>query len=262
MIDKILEKKSRIEATHYLGTIINNEDPEYKGRCRIRVFGVYDSINDEDLPWAYQIKETSFGGGGGSGRISIPKIGSVVHVTFNHGNYYLPEYRGIQELSPDLINELRESYLGSHSLIFDEIEDIRIFYTTKKGIIIDLKESNVNIKPDNSIVITHKDGSSSVELKGGKITQYADSEIESVATSQIKHSSEEFWADGKTVNLGHVPAYSGVCAEPLWIFLKMLASQIDAKMPTSPGVMSSLADKFEKLSTSDVVKITKSNSDI
>jgi len=255
-------RKKLLDKRDHIGTVVANEDPEFKGRCKIRVFGVYDDIDDEDLPWSHQYKDLSFGDGGASGRISIPKLGAVVHVTFNQGNYYFPEYRGIQELAPDLIEELRASYLGSHSLIYDKTEEVRLFYTQKKGLMLDLKESKINIAADNSIRISHKDESSSIELKGGKISQLAESDIEAVATNQIKHTSEEIWLDGKTVNIGHVPAFSAVCSEPLWAFLKILAASVDSKNPATPGVMTALAEQFEQLSTSDVVKITKSNSGI
>ena len=65
--------------------------------------------------------------------------------------------------------------------------------------------------------------------------------------------------DGKTTKLGHAPVYSAILAEPLWMFLKQLAAAVDAKLPSTPGAMTSLAESYEQLSTSDVVKVTKSN---
>jgi len=88
-----------------------------------------------------------------------------------------------------------------------------MYYTVEKGLVIDLKESKIIIRNDNSILITHADDTSSIELKGGKITKYADQEIENTAVNRIKHSSEEVWMDGKTTNLGHSPLFSAVCAE-------------------------------------------------
>ena len=253
-------KESNIERTqHFLGVVIDNQDPEFKARCKIRVFGVFDDIADNDLPWAFQRFEISFGDYGGSGRVSIPKNGSIVHVQFNNGNYYAPEYKAIQELSQDLIDEISASYEGAHSLIYDGIEDIKIFYTAAKGLTIDLKQSTIVISNDNSITITHAGSTCTLEFRGGKITAYSDSEIESTAVTRIHESSNEIWVDGKTTKLGHSPVYSAVCAEPLWMFLKQMASAIDAKLPSTPGCMTSLAESYEQLSTSDVVKITKSN---
>ena len=234
--------RSNTEVAHYLGVVVNNADPEFRGRAKIRVFGLFDELEDADLPWSHQRFEMSYGLGGGSGRMSVPKLGSVVHVQFNNGNYYSPEYKAIQELSPDLIEEVRASYDGAHSVIYDGIERLKMYYTVEKGFVIDLNDS------------------SSIELKGGKITKYADQEIENTAVTRIKHSSEEVWMDGKTTNLGHSPVFSAVCAEPLWDFLKKLAIAVDSKMPATPSVNSTLASSFEQLATSQTVRVTRENS--
>lgn len=259
LVDRNKLQKPNIEITHYLGVVVDNKDPEFKGRAKIRIFGIFDQLEDADLPWSYQRFEQSYGLGGGSGRMSVPKLGSVVHVQFNNGNYYSPEYKAVQELSPDLIEEIRASYDGAHSLIYDGIERLKIYYTVEKGLVIDLKESKIIIRNDNSILITHADDTSSIELKGGKITKYADQEIENTAITRIKHSSEEVWMDGKTTNLGHSPLFSAVCAEPLWDFLKKLAISVDSKLPATPGVNSTLASSFEQLATSQTVRVTREN---
>lgn len=259
LVDRDNLQKPNTEVTHYLGVVVDNKDPEFRCRAKVRVFGVFDDLEDGDLPWAHQRFEQSYGLGGGSGRMSVPKLGSVVHVQFNNRNYYSPEYKAVQELSPDLIEEIRTSYDGSHSLIYDGIERLKMYYTVEKGLVIDLKESKIIIRNDNSILITHADDTASIELKGGKITKYADQEIENTAITRIKHSSEEVWMDGKTTNLGHSPVFSALCAEPLWDFLKKLAVAVDSKMPATPGVNSTLASSFEALSTSQTVRITREN---
>ena len=261
LVDRNRLERPNTDISHYLGVVVDNKDPEFKGRAKIRVFGVFDpDILDEDLPWAHQRFEQSYGLGGGSGRMSVPKLGSVVHVQFNNGNYYSPEYKAVQELAPDLIEEISASYDGAHSIIYDGIERLKMYYTVEKGLVIDLKESKIIIRNDNSILITHADDTSSIELKGGKITKYADQEIENTAITRIKHSSEEVWMDGKTTNLGHSPLFSAVCAEPLWDFLKKLAISIDSKLPATPGVNSTLASSFEQLATSQTVRVTRENS--
>lgn len=258
-VDRNRLESSNAESQHYLGVVVDNKDPEFRGRAKIKVFGMFEDIPDTDLPWSHQRFEMSYGLKGGSGRVSIPKLGSVVHVQFNNGNYYAPEYKAVQELSSDLIDEIKRSYDGAHSLIYDGIERLKMFYTVEKGLVIDLKDSKIIIRNDNSILITHADDTSSIELKGGKITKYADQEIENVAVSRIKHTSEEVWVDGKTTNLGHSPLFSAVCAEPLWDFLKKLSIAVDSKMPATPGVNSSLASSFEQLSTSSTVRVTREN---
>ena len=43
------------------------------------------------------------------------------------------------------------------------------------------------------------------------------------------------------------------------MFLKQLAAAVDAKAPSTPGSMTTLADSYEQLSTSSVIKVTKDN---
>jgi hypothetical protein len=242
---------------HFLGVVMDNKDPQYKGRCKVKVFGLFDELETQDLPWAFPRNEISFGADGGSGRFSTPKLGSIVHIQFNNGDYYSPEYKALQELSQDLIEEIKTSYEGAHSVIFDGIENVRVYYTVAKGLTMDVKDSTINIANDNSITIQHKDAQSMIELRGGKITENADSEIEATAVTRIKHSSNEFWADGKTTKLGHTPVYSAVLHEPLWLFLKQLAAGLDAKLVSTPGTFTALAETYEQLSKSDVVKVSK-----
>ena len=75
---------------------------------------------------------------------------------FNNGDYYSPEYRAIQELSPDLKKELASSYEGSHSLIYDGVEDVKIYYTGVKGLMLETKGSVIRISNDNRITINSK----------------------------------------------------------------------------------------------------------
>ena len=91
LIDRNKLEKPNTEISHYLGVVVDNKDPEFKGRAKVRIFGIFDDLGDTDLPWAHQRFEMSYGLGGGSGRISVPKLGSVVHVQFNNGNNSLAD---------------------------------------------------------------------------------------------------------------------------------------------------------------------------
>jgi len=145
-----------VDAKHFLGVIMDINDPLKKGRCRINVFGLFDDLAITDLPWAHQTFDISFGDKGGSGRFSTPQLGAIVHVIFNNGDYYSPEYKGLQEIGDGLQQELNDSYEGSHSLIYDGIEIVKIFYTKNKGLMLETKGSTINITNDDKINITSK----------------------------------------------------------------------------------------------------------
>ena len=78
----------------YRQKVIDTNDPNKSGRIKIKVYGYFDELKDEDLPW--QEMQTSFIGEN-YGIINIPQIGSDVWVFFEQGNIYSPVY--IQQVS-------------------------------------------------------------------------------------------------------------------------------------------------------------------
>lgn len=263
--------EDNLDGTVWIGEVVDNNDPTYAGRCRVRVFGKFDgrkdldktdsefSIPDADLPWAYPAGSTIFGGGEkkGAGSLSVPKIGSKVKIIFSGGNVYEPEYVAVQDLNEAVITEVKESYQNAHVLFYDEDEKTKIVYTTAKGLEMFHKDSHIVINPDSSITIEHKDTESIIELTGSTINITANSTINITANSKINaEASESIFNGTSATKLGPAPSYSGVLAEPLWTFLKMLASAVDAKTPSTPGVMSTQAASFEQLSTSKNVRLS------
>ena len=263
--------QDRLNGTDWIGEVVDNEDPEFTGRCRVRVFGKFDGttvfddpdsapiIPNDQIPWAYPASGNIFGGGEskGAGFLSVPKVGSKVKVRFNTGNLYAPEYFAMQDLNQAVIDEVKDSYQNAHVLFFDEDEKAKLVYTPAKGFEFFHKDSHIVINPDSSITIEHKGTSSIIELVGSTINITANSSVNITANSKVQTQASECILNGQSVTkLGPAPGYSAVLAEPLWTFLKMMASAIDAKLPSSPGVLSSQAASFEQLSTSKNVKLS------
>jgi len=262
----------------FVGKVVDNDDPNREGRCRIMVFGVFDleepiydkkdkpirgqvkrtELPVKDIPWAYPRNNNFFAGGeGGFGNLSIPKIGTLVSVVFCDGNIYSPEYSTIMNINTDMQSNISNSYLNSHVLGWDQDESLRIYYTPANGIEIYLKESHITINADESITIEHSGSESIIELVGPNINITCNSSINLTSNSLIRAESTEVAMNGSAVTkLGPAPTYSAVLAEPLWAFLKSLAAGLDAKLPSTPGAYSSQAASFEQLSTSKNVKIS------
>lgn len=245
----------------YLGSIADIDDPRREGRCRIRIFGVHDDIEVDDLPWAYpKQKSAFFGQDGKGGSISIPKIGSVVAVEFNNGNQYAPEYYSIHELAEDAKEELQKEgeYFGSHIVLFDGDEELKIWFTVNKGITMQLKGSRINIGQDRAITIEHDESSSSIELRGGEINITSNSTINMTAGSEIEAASNDIWMNGNYVRVGHSAVLgSAVLGDQLFLLLTQMASIIDSKMQTTPGVTADLVQKMKSMVLSETVKISK-----
>lgn len=131
----------------YLGEIVDINDPIKEGRAKIRVFGLFDELDVEDIPWASQVNGISFSGDG-NGRLSVPKLGSVVAVQFDGQNYYRITYYGEWETSRALLDEISDSYEGAQALLYDtdaQPGPLKIFYTRKSGMNMILGDAKVQL---------------------------------------------------------------------------------------------------------------------
>jgi hypothetical protein len=165
----------------YLGKVVDIKDPLYQGRARIEVFGIFDGIPSDDLPWAEQIAGLSFGGDFGGGNITIPRLGSVVAVHFEDNNYYKMNYHYVKEISKDLMAELKEdnSYEGTQALIYDSEAQpgtLKMIYTRKKGLVFQLGDATIQLDTQNAgtdkeklrIVLKMNNDEIRMEKQGGK----------------------------------------------------------------------------------------------
>lgn len=196
-------KSDNLKGTQWIGIVENTDDELFEGRCKIRVLGKMDQrINPEDpnsdfvlptdaLPWARPSVASSGGSNSGSGTFSVPKIGTVLRISFDNGNYYAPVYHESLYPSDEVKEEIQNAYPNSHVLIYDtafgltgggneevtnerEGESIKVFFTEEKGLMMDYTTANgpttINIKPDNSVEIINANGDSMVMLNDGNIT--------------------------------------------------------------------------------------------
>lgn len=243
----------------WLGEVVDISDPLKQGKCRIIVFGLFEDLDNEHIPWAAPVNSGTFSSieEGGSGSISIPKLGSIVRVQFNNGDIYAPEWIAIQNINPTLLSEIGDDYEGTHVLLYDVDEELKVIYQKNRGIQIYLKGSQVTINPDSSITIEHKDTESIIELVGSTINMTTQNDVNVTAANTVNIESQDSTINGTQVTkLGPLPNFSGVRAEPLWAFLKSLSATVDAKWPATPGVNSAAAEAGEQTSTSNNVKIT------
>ena len=244
----------------FLGIVEDPNDPRKEGRAKIRVVSIYDDIPVEDLPWAYpKQKSAYFGKDGLGGSLSVPKKGAVVAVRFDNGNSYSPEYYSLHEIAEDVREELGKSgeYLGSHVVLFDGDEELKIWFTVSKGITMQLKGSRVNIGRDKAITIEHADTQSIIELRGGNISIHANSRVEVTSGSEIEAASNDIWINGNFVKVGHNPVNGpAVLGDQLFLLLTAMASVVDAKFPPTPGAVSTLINTFKEVVLSKTVKVS------
>lgn len=247
----------------YLGKVEDIDDPQYEGRCRVRVFSVFDDLEVEHIPWAVPAgKPLFFGQDARGGSISIPKVGSIVKVRFATGDIYSPEYFQVQEIGEDIKEQLRKGgkkYEGAHFILFDGDEEIKFWFDKQIGLQMELKKSFVRIDNDTSnIIIEHKDDLSTIALEGNVIRIVSDSEVRVTTGSKATVSAKTVHIDGQNTVLGPSKIQnSAVLGEPLFALLKVMASTIDLKMPASAGAMTAAVEAAKPMVLSRSVTISK-----
>jgi hypothetical protein len=138
----------------FLGVVELIDDPRKEGRARVRVYSIHDDLDAADIPWAYpKNKGLFFGQAGKAGSISIPKVGSIVAIKFDNGNPYSPEYFAIHELAQDVKDELNTEYEGSHIVLFDGDQELKLWFSVGKGLTISVKGASINLAPDNLVTV-------------------------------------------------------------------------------------------------------------
>lgn len=158
----------------HLGEIVDINDPLKQGRARIRVFGFFDDLEIEDIPWAEQVSGLSFSSARGNGNISIPRVGATVNVQFDGSNYYKCFYEFEKESDPALLEEIADSYEGAQSLWYDveaEPGTLKLFYTKKKGMVLSLGDAKIQLDTQDggNLRIVIEMGNDQIKMENSKV---------------------------------------------------------------------------------------------
>lgn len=76
------------------GTVIDNQDPMQRGRCRVYVWGMHREA-DDNLPWAETAGSTMFGIHRGVGYSGVLQVGTTVWVQFEQQDIQCPVIVGV-----------------------------------------------------------------------------------------------------------------------------------------------------------------------
>lgn len=155
-IKDILNNNS-LSNREWVGIVEDADDPKHEFRAKVRIFGLFDDIDIEDLPWAYPISNIEFAGDG-CGNISVPKVGTIVNIKFDNDNIYAPKYYSVENIQQEIIDGIKDSYENAHIYSYDIDENIKIYYTQKDGFIINIKNNTITIDNDDNIKIENNNG--------------------------------------------------------------------------------------------------------
>ncbi len=225
---------------YYIGKVIYNEDPTFTGRCKVRVFGLFDGLDDDFIPWFAPVNSGIFSTKGG-GSISVPKIDDIVRVKFSNNDLYSGEYTSLQCLDPELVKEIKDDYLGTHVLLFDAEAELIVSYQQNTGFKIYHKGSHIILDPTGMIQLKHSNDTNVIQISNDKIVittastegggSNPTSTIDITSGNSITISADTVNVNAKHVNLGNAPVYSAVKGEVLQDVLRSMAAAIDTKYP-------------------------------
>lgn len=186
--------KDNLRDQEWLGEVMDVRDPLKRGRVRIKVYGKYDDIPEEDydkLPWALPGNIVGSGSGwhktspredereyvGGGDNFSMPKVGQIVTVKFNSGNAYEPTYYVQEHISENVISrynsnpeeddrnddEFWKYYENSHYIIYDtdlfhQNDWVKLYYNQKEGMIMEVNRARLNITSHGSLYFENNYG--------------------------------------------------------------------------------------------------------
>ena len=160
--------KNQLKNQTFVGVVEDNKDPKKRGRCKVRVYTIYNDIPTADLPWATPFKDLN-------GNVFVPpEIGKIVSIIFNSGNIYKPEFVYAQHYNVNLEKKLQtlsdQGYISMRALMFDH--KTQIYSNDDEGLMVDYKLNNINIV-DKSININLKDNFGNLNLGDASANQQA-----------------------------------------------------------------------------------------
>ena len=238
----------------YLGRVAYNDDPTFSGRCKVRVFGIFDTFEIEEMPWFTPQTSSVFSSDKGYGSISVPKVGTIVRVRFPFGNIYSGEYTNIQNIDPSLIDEIKDDYKDTHVLAYDSDHELLIIYQPMTGYKMWLGGSMILIDASGTVQIKHRNNSNVIEVSDSAVNIISGSggEINIASSATVNLNAPTVNMNASSVVLGENGSASGVKGEKLIGVLQQIVAELNTKFPQ--GASTLVGRDFKEI-LSDTVKL-------
>ena len=224
----------------YIGKVIYNEDTTHTGRCKVRVFGLFDNLKDQNIPWFTPMNSSIFSAGG-AGSLDVPKIGTIVRVKFSNNDYYSGEYMALQCVDPALVKEIEDDYDGAHVLLYDSDAELVVIYQKMTGLKIYHKGASIILDPTGSIQLKHQNNANVIELNQNNIIiTTASSEgggnnttgtINISSGNEINITAPNVNVNAENIKLGKTGNDNIVTANRLRPLLMSIMEELKAKSP-------------------------------
>ena len=182
--------KDNLRDAHWLGEVVDTADPNNSGRCRIRVYGKFDLLEVEDIPWAIPSNNQL------TGSYSVPNVGDVVSIYFDNGNIYTPVYKNAVRVNADLKSEVLDGNANPEavtSIVYDSIKGLRVYHTPELGLVITTGNGPeelpaIRVSSDGKIFLSAGDifiandlnDTSEPAVKGQTLTDYLEKIVQTI----------------------------------------------------------------------------------
>jgi hypothetical protein len=150
------------------GIVVDNYDPLYKGRCKIRVLGLHSEticgqylILDDDLPWSSPAPNI----GSSNGSFNIPSIGERVYV--NADDPYNILYYGQVEIKSSIkdlqhknteMSDKLKVIAYSEDNMEGERDYLKIYYLPEDGLTIECNGNSILLTKYDNLLIKNNNG--------------------------------------------------------------------------------------------------------
>lgn len=149
---------------NYRGIVEDDEDPFQAGRVKVRVFGMFDELPIEALPWA-QYADPFMGGAANAGGIWVPDKGTHVWVFFENGEHDQPVYFAGAPARVHFPQQATKSDQPSSRSRGDIKYPRNKAFRSRSGHVIELDDTEGNSR----IRISHKSGTQQIIFDNGDV---------------------------------------------------------------------------------------------
>jgi len=235
--------------THWLGEVLDNVDPNFNGRCRIKVFGKFDNIPVEDTPWATPSNRAT------PGAHAVPRIGDIVSVRFDNGDIYHPEYFYQVDQNTDLKADILEGSEAAEdciSLIYDAERNLRVYWSPEAGLVITTgagaEESPLIQLDSNDKIYIYTESQLEISATDTiNINSKSDITVETTANVEVK--AKKVHVNSPKVELGEVAMEQLIKGNTFQaLFNTHTHSAIGFGLPTSPPLVPLTSTELSQVS--------------
>lgn len=169
----------------YIGEVVHNIDPANKGRIKVKVYGIFNNVDVDDLPWCSPDNRFA------PGYFAVPRIGEIVAIKFDNNDFKMPLYGANVNLDKAFKDEIIKTTKESHnalSLIYSNELKTRIYSSVEDGLVIsagdklssnplirfDRNDGSIFISADNIYISNKGNDASEPAVRGETLKQLLD----------------------------------------------------------------------------------------